>query len=246
MQEIIAPTHCPACGSVLENVNELLYCISKNCVEQQLKLIENFGSKMKIKGLGPSTVRKLGITQIHELYNLTLEDLIEILESEKLATKLFQEITKSHDAPLNLFLPAMGIPLIGNTATNALSSVCCDLSDISVGRCDLAKIGPKTRESLFTWIDSFDSSLYPQSMKFEKPQQTSAKAIVCITGKLSSYKTKAEATRVLNDNGYEVKSTITKDVTILINESGIESAKVKKARASGVTIINKLSNLIGE
>ena len=163
MQEIIAPTQCPSCGSVLENVNELLYCVSNNCVEQQLKLIENFGSKMKIKGLGPSTVRKLGITQIHELYELTLEDLIEILESEKLATKLFQEITKSHDAPLNLFLPAMGIPLIGNTATNALASVCCSLSDISVGRCDLAKIGPKTRESLFTWIDSFDSSLYPQS-----------------------------------------------------------------------------------
>ena len=83
-------------------------------------------------------------------------------------------------------------------------------------------------------------------MKFIKPQQTSTQGIVCITGKLSSYKTKAEATKVLNELGYEVKSTVTKDVTILVNESGIESAKVKKARASGVTIITKLSNLIGD
>ena len=113
-------------------------------MEQQLKLIENFGSKMKIKGLGPSTVRKLGITQIHELYELTLEEIIELLESEKLATKLFEEITKSHDAPLNLFLPSLVIPLIGNTVTNKLACVCDTLADITVDRCKLAEIGPKT------------------------------------------------------------------------------------------------------
>jgi NAD-dependent DNA ligase len=61
---------------------------------------------------------------------------------------------------------------------------------------------------------------------------------------LSSYKTKAEATTVLNELGYEVKSSVTKDVTILVNESGIESAKVKKARESGVTIITNLSDLL--
>ena len=86
----------------------------------------------------------------------------------------------------------------------------------------------------------------PQDLKFIKTQQTSTKAIVCITGKLSSYRTKAEATKVLNDNGYEVKSTVTKDVTILINESGIESAKVKKARDSGVAIITNLKEIIGD
>jgi len=64
--------------------------------------------------------------------------------------------------------------------------------------------------------------------------------------KLSSYKTKAQATTVLNELGYEVKSTVTKDVTILVNESGVESAKVKKARESGVTIITNLSQFIGE
>ena len=243
---IYPPNECPCCSSILEDRNGILYCVNKNCDEQQLKIIENFGSKMKIKGLGPSTVRKLGITQIHELYDLNEKKIIELLESEKLGIKLFEEITKSHDAPLNLLLPAFGISLIGNTATNALAAVCSDLGSIDGERCNLAGLGPKTTKSLLEWKYSFESTLFPQDMKFIKPQRTSTQGVICITGKLSSYRTKAEATKVLNKLGYEVKSTVTKDVTILVNESGIESAKVKKARASGVTIITKLSDLIGD
>ena len=243
---IYPPDRCPCCDTILQDRNGLLYCVNKNCGEQQLKIIENFGSKMKIKGLGPSTIRKLGITQIHELYELNEQEIIELLESEKLGTKLFEEITKSHDAPLNLLLPAFGIPLIGRSATSALAAVCSDLNSIDGERCNLAGLGPKTTNSLLEWKDSFEPIFFPQDMKFVKINKPTIQGIVCITGKLSSYRTKAEATEVLNKLGYEVKSSVTKDVTILVNESGIESAKVKKARASGVTIITKLSEIIGD
>jgi len=72
------------------------------------------------------------------------------------------------------------------------------------------------------------------------------KGIVCITGKLKSFKTKAEAEKFLLDLGYIVKSSITKEVTILVNESGVESAKTQKARDNGVSIITNLSDLTGE
>jgi NAD-dependent DNA ligase len=72
------------------------------------------------------------------------------------------------------------------------------------------------------------------------------KGTVCISGKLNSYKTKAEATKVLEDLGYTVKSSLTKDVQILINESGIESSKTQKARESGVQIIENLKTFILE
>jgi hypothetical protein len=39
---------------------------------------------------------------------------------------------------------------------------------------------------------------------------------------------------------------LTKDVTILVNESGVESAKTKKARDAGVQIITNLLDFIGE
>jgi len=89
--------------------------------------------------------------------------------------------------------------------------------------------------------------MLPFSFKFEKPQTTTlTHGVVCISGKLTSYKSKAEAHTVLLGLGYAVKPSLTKDVTILVNESGIESAKTKKARASGVQIITNLLELTGE
>jgi hypothetical protein len=64
--------------------------------------------------------------------------------------------------------------------------------------------------------------------------------------KLKSYSTKAHATKVLNQYGFEVKSSLTKDCTHLINESGIESAKTQTARDRGVIIISNIKHLIEE
>ena len=94
----------------------------------------------------------------------------------------------------------------------------------------------------------YDGAL-PFDMKFT-PLGTSPvpmdKGVVCITGKLKSFKTKAQAGTALVNLGYVVKSSLTKDVTILVNESGIESAKTKQARDSGVNIVTNLSEFLGE
>jgi hypothetical protein len=41
-----------------------------------------------------------------------------------------------------------------------------------------------------------------------------------------------------------VKSSLTKDVNFLVNESGIESAKTRTAQERGITIITNLKDLI--
>ena len=64
-----------------------------------------------------------------------------------------------------------------------------------------------------------------------------------VSGK-KSYKTKAEATEILQQQGYTVKGSLTRDVTILVNESGIESAKTKSARDKGIQIINNLLDFL--
>ena len=73
--------------------------------------------------------------------------------------------------------------------------------------------------------------------------EKSTKNIVCITGKLNSFDTKAKAKEHLENLGYEVRSTVTKDVTILLNESGVESGKTKKARDNGVRIVTTIDEL---
>ena len=75
-------------------------------------------------------------------------------------------------------------------------------------------------------------------------QVNEIKGTVCISGKLNTYKTKAMAQKILEENGYIVKSGLTKEVNILVNESGIESAKTKKAQLKNITIINNINELI--
>ena len=249
MQDIIAPTECPSCASKLESVNFVLYCRNTDCLAQSSKKIEHFAKTLKIKGLGPASITKLNLYEIHDLYYLEQDEIAEALGSERLAEKIYSEILNSHSAPLNRLLPALGIHLIGQTATNKLATVCKHLHDIDEDTCSEAGLGPKSTESLLDYLlfESHKIAKLPHNMEFVVPtKRTSIQGVVCITGKLSSYKTKAQATTVLNELGYEVKSTVTKDVTILVNESGIESAKVKKARESGVTIITNLSHFIGE
>ena len=49
---------------------------------------------------------------------------------------------------------------------------------------------------------------------------------------------------MLQQQGYTVKGSLTRDVTILVNESGIESAKTKSAQDKGIQIINNLLDFL--
>ena len=250
MQAILAPEVCPSCESPLEWKNDMLYCTNILCPAQIQKRIEHFARSLKIKGLGPKSIEKLGLTSLLDIYNLSYYNIKCALSSEKLAIKLLREINHSRKASMNDVLPAFSIPLIGKTAATKLSSKIKSLFDLDEDKCKAAGLGPKATESLLSWYsDEFENSLkkLPFDWQFQTPKiATETKGAVCISGKLSSFKTKAEATKALSYAGYVVKSSLTKDVTFLVNESGIESAKTKEARERGITIITSLNEWIGD
>ena len=250
LREIVPPTECPSCGTELTVVNDLLYCYSNDCSAQSQKKIEHFAKTLKIKGLGPATIEKLNITDFDEVYMCDEEILCEII-GEKLGTKLYSEISNSASAPLDLVLPAFGIHLIGKTATKKLSETVTYLHEINADTCERAGLGPKATESLCNWLKKewygFYDGCLPFDMKFTPPGVLPVpmdRGVVCITGKLKSFKTKAQAGTALVNLGYIVKTSLTKDVTLLVNESGIESAKTKQARDSGVEIITDLQSYL--
>ena len=250
MQAILAPEVCPSCEYSLEWKNDMLYCTNILCPAQIQKRIEHFARSLKIKGLGPKSIEKLGITSLLDIYNLSYYNIKCALSSEKLAIKLLREINHSRKASMNDVLPAFSIPLIGKTAATKLSSKIKSLFDLDEDKCKAAGLGPKATESLLSWYsDEFEDSLkkLPFDWQFQTPKiATETKGAVCISGKLSSFKTKAEATKALSYAGYVVKSSLTKDVIFLVNESGIESAKTKEARERGITIITSLNEWIGD
>lgn len=250
MQQILPPQNCPACGSILEWEKDQLFCENARCSGKTNKMIEHFAKTLRIKGLGPRTVEKLEITSIFDLYQLPLEMMIVALNSEKLAVKLYREIQNSKKTDLVDLLPAFSIKLIGRTASVKICSHIKCITEIDEDKCKEAGLGPKATDNLLDWLmEDFTNGYDRLPFKWKqltnlKFKDTANKGVVCISGKLKSYKTKAAAKAQLERHGYLVKSSLTKAVTILINESGIESAKTKTARDKGITIITNLKDLI--
>lgn len=247
--QINIPINCPSCNSSLVFVNDILYCRNSDCKSMSQKQVEHFASTLKIKGLGPSAIEKLELVSPLDIYSLTLEDIIEGLNSEKLGTKLFDEIEQSKSKKLDDLLPALGIPLVGKTATDKLLKVCSNIESITADACNEAGLGPKAAENLLNWLNDNDWYLFlPHDLSFEgtKSVNQSNRGVVCISGKLNSFSTKQEAQVELENLGFTVKSSITKDVTILVNESGRETSKTQKARESGILIVTDLRKFIGD
>jgi len=247
-QSIFAPSHCPSCDSELVWKNDLLYCVSSSCGEQAFKSVEHFAKTMKIKGLGPASIKKLGWTCPSEIYRTPRASILASLGSEKVTSKLLGEIVNSFNAPLELLLPAFGIPLIGKTATLKLSETVSHITEINADTCERAGLGPKATSNLLDWIENdleFFVDIMPHSWYFsDTPPPAVSKGTVCISGRLKSFKSKADATTALNAAGYDVKSSLTKQVGFLINEGGTESAKTRQARQTGVTIVTDLRSFL--
>ena len=248
LREIVPPTVCPSCSGELAFVRDILYCHNSHCSAQKAKKIEHFAKTLKIKGLGPAAIEKLGLKDFDEIYSLSLEEIIYCLGSEKLGQKLYNEIWNSASAPLDMVLPAFGIPLIGKTATLKLSETITHISHIDADACERAGLGPKATQNLLDWIENelpFFVDTMPHSWYFsDTPPPAVSKGMVCISGRLKSFKSKADATTALNAAGYEVKSSLTKQVGFLINEGGSESAKTRQARDTGVTIVTDLRSFL--
>lgn len=247
--KIEIPTQCPSCGSKLDLVNGQLFCRNKsNCPAQSSKLIENFCTKMKLKGFGPKTIEKLELTKISELFYLTEEDLVGAVGS-KVAAKLISELnTKVRgDIDFGSVLGSLGIPLIGEVAAKKLSQNCTSFHDV--------KADGKAGENYKTWLNS------PQGKDvIELPWKFStgirgAKAdtiitddlvaqpngiTVCITGSLQDFANRTDATNYLESLGYTVKKSVTKDVKYLIceDESKRSSSSYKKAETNGIEILS--------
>ena len=80
MKQIIPPTNCPCCDSILVYRNDQLFCENIGCSAQWDKKVEHFASTLKIKGLGPATLNKLQIEDYAELYELTVSEIEEMIQ----------------------------------------------------------------------------------------------------------------------------------------------------------------------
>lgn len=248
--KIQIPTNCPCCDYPLEIVNMQLFCRNKSCSAQLNGKLVHFAKTLGIKGFGDKTVEKLELSDIPEIYYLSLEDLIPIT-GEKVAIKLLSEIEKSKGADLATILAAFSIPLIGETASNKVAGIVAHIDEITEEKCKEAGLGDKATANLIGWLSTEFKEIrefLPFSFKSRKVVAVSgeSKGNICITGKLSSYKTKAEAYDILRSLGYTIVESVTKTTKFLVDEEDKHSSKRKKAEEYGITIIPNIQNFIKE
>ena len=245
--KIQIPTHCPCCDYALELVNDQLFCRNTACSAQLFKKIENLAKVLQIKGLGPKSIEKLELSDLTEIFYLDYEQTKSIL-GERVAIKLLDEIERSKSADLATVLAAMSIPLVGGTASKKIASVVSSIEEITPETCKLAGLGDKVSQNLLSWI-----SIEYQEMKEFLPFSFKSTPVVvsnetngtvCITGKLTSYKTKAEATKLLEAAGFRVVESVTKTLNYLLDEGDKGSSKRQKAEEYGLTIVTNIHDLL--
>ena len=248
--KIEIPTQCPCCDSTLELVNDQLFCKNSGCPAQLNKKVEHFCKTLGIKGFGPKTVEKLQLQDLTEIFFLELEDVTAALDSEKMAAKLLGEIEAAKTAKLDKLLAAFSIPLFGTTAATKLCAVIESIDDITPEICKEAGLGDKVTANLISWLNT-EFLEVREFLPFDF--QTTANASntdnaksICITGKLASYKTKAEATNALQSAGYKVVESVNKITDYLVDEGDKGSAKRKKAEELGIPIITNLNDFLKE
>jgi DNA ligase (NAD+) len=244
-------TNCPCCGYTLELVNDQLFCRNTACGAQLSKKVEHFCKTLSIKGMGPKTVEKLALADITELFYLDVLEVTQALGSEKTAVKLLDEIEKAKTADLATVLAAFSIPLVGNTASTKIASVVSNVEEITAAKCKEAGLGEKVTNNLLEWLDTEYQEL-KEFLPFSFNSNTKSssaiepKGLVCITGKLTSYKNKAEATAALTKAGYSVSDSLTKKTNYLVDEEDKGSSKRKKAEEYGIIIVTNLNDLLKE
>ena len=245
------PTECPCCNYPLELVNDQLFCRNTACGAQLNKKVEHFCKTLGIKGMGSRTVEKLGLSDITELFYLDSEQVVESLGSEKVALKLLDEIERSKSADLATVIVSFSIPLVGSTASKKLCEVVTSVDEISYDTCKQAGLGDKVTQNLVNWLETDFQEMrefLPFSFKSQKNSNTnkSNQKTICITGKLSSYKTKSEAYKSLEEAGYTPVESVTKATDYLVDEEDKGSSKRKKAESLGITIITNLNTFLKE
>lgn len=256
--ELEIPKICPSCMSELIHYEDevALRCINPLCPSQLKEKLTHFASRdaMNIAGLGPAIIEKLFeanlIKDVANLYQLTLEDLLELPGiKEKSAQKLLDAILSSKSNSAEKLLFGLGIRHIGSKVSKQLLETFDDLDNLFASSkesiASLEGMGFAVANALESFYGKSESKQLLEELKQEglnfsylgkkatENALLSGKTIV-LTGKLQEL-TRKEAKAKLEALGAKVTGSISKKTDLLVAGSDAGS-KLEKAQALGVPV----------
>ncbi len=255
-KQVEKPTVCPACGSPVKEVGAFLYCTGEHCAPQVISTLDHFASKdaMNIEGFSEKTAEQfyneINLRTVVDLMNLKPEDMFGLEGfGDRKISNLIASIEKSKRTTVDRFLFALGIDGIGKKTAKDLVKRFRTVQNISVAtEEDLSSVdgigGILARNIVEYFADETNkklvSDLLTSGITLEKNEEvkgafTGLKFV--LTGSLPTLK-RGEATLLIEQNGGEVASSVSKTVDIVLAGEDAGS-KLEKAQKLGIKIIDE-------
>ena len=256
-EEIEKITECPYCGTPVVETGANLFCPNENCRPRVIGKLTNFACKdgMNIDGFSEKTAGVLydefGVRSFSQLYSLDKEKLLSLDGfKDKKADNLLSAIEKSKKVTLPAFIFSLGIDCVGKKTAKDLASALKNLDGLlSVTEDELVKmndIGGITAASIVSYFKDERNKTEIEkllALGIIVAEETETKTGVfsgekiVLTGSLMSF-TRSEAGRLIEKNGGEVQSAVTKTTTLVVAGDSAGS-KLDKAKKLGITIIDE-------
>lgn len=248
--------NCPMCASKLVKEDANYFCKNDLCPARKMEGLIHFASRntMNIDGLGERIIEdfyNMGfIKSISDIYLLSnhKEDLIELEGfGEKSVNNLLESIENSKNNSLEKVLFALGIRHVGKKTAKILAKRYKNIDNmINVNIDELTNvndIGEIIAKSVKTYFDDplnlkLIEDLKKLGLNFEYKNDSSDDTLsgmtFVLTGTLEKYK-REELTKILEDKGAKVTSSVTKKTTgVIVGDK--PGSKYDKALKLGVKI----------
>ena len=256
-----APEYCPICHGEIsfkeENGITRAYCENPNCNGKLINRLDHFCGKkgLDIKGLSKVTLEKLinygWLDSIEDIFKLE-EHKTEWANKPGFGTisvnKILNAIEGSKKSPTAKFICAIGIPLIGKVASEALSKKFGNyktfreaVNNNSQELYEIAGVGEVMIQTLLDYDFTEADSIFEKYIIEMRPvvfisvsKKLEGKTFV-ITGKLKTFKNRNEIKSAIENEGGKVTDSVSSKTSYLINND-VESTSSKNLKAKQLNI----------
>ncbi len=255
-KEVEKPTVCPACGAPVREEGAFIYCTGEHCAPQIVAALDHFASKdaMDIDGFSEKTAEQfyneLHLTSPVQLMQLKKEDIAGLDRfGDKKAENLVSAIAAAKDTTMDRLLFALGIDGIGKKTAKDLSAKFGTFEALAQADKDallaVDGIGGILADNILAWFadegnKKLLSDLYASGVSVREAEKKSGVfdgMRIVLTGSLPTYK-RGEATALIENNGGEVASSVSKTVDMVLAGEDAGS-KLDKAKKLGIKIIDE-------